>query len=196
MLEAALRADAPVQDFSEVLHGRRSVRQYFPDPVPRRTLEALIQAATLAPSAMNEQPWHFTVVTDKAVLDSISQNAKAHMLARGRAMPGHMRSMLQDGSFNIFYRAPALVVISAPEATAWKTEDCALAAQNLMLAAYARGYGTCWIGFAQEWLNTKQGAAAIDLPSGMRAVAPIIVGRPKAFPDPVARRAPAIRWIG
>jgi len=196
MLDAATRPEPAVPDFSDVLRGRRSVRQYLSVPVPRRAIEAFIEAATLAPSAMNEQPWHFTVVTDRALLDSMSQCAKVHMLSRNRAMPGRMRDLLQEESFHIFYGAPALVVISAPEAAAWTTEDCALAAENLMLAAYARGYGTCWIGFAQEWLNTKEGAAAIDLPPGMRAVAPIIVGKPKEFPQAVARREPAIRWIG
>ena len=55
--------------------------------------------------------------------------------------------MLNDPKFHIFYHAPVLVVIAAAEPTDWAVEDCALAAENLMLAAYAKGLGTCWIGW-------------------------------------------------
>lgn len=75
-------------------------------------------------------------------------------------------------------------------------EDCALAAQNLMLAAYAAGLGSCWIGFAQSFLNTPEGKALLGLPSAWVPVAPIIIGYPKTTPDPVPRNEPLIRWIG
>ncbi|MGA8615900.1 MAG: nitroreductase, partial [Xanthobacteraceae bacterium] len=58
------------------------------------------------------------------------------------------------------------------------------------------GLGTCWIGFAQGWLGTAEGKAALGLPTTYLPVAPIIVGRPKAAPPPVARKEPEIRWIG
>ncbi len=78
----------------------------------------------------------------------------------------------------------------------WIVEDCALAAENLMLAAYAAGFGTCWVGFAQSFLNTPQGKALLGLPSASISVAPIIVGYAKQQPPPVPRREPVIRWIG
>lgn len=77
----------------------------------------------------------------------------------------------------------------------WAVEDCALAAENLMLAAYAEGLGTCWIGLAQSWLATAEGKAALGLPAACLPVAPIIVGRPKSTPAPVGRNEPQIRWI-
>jgi nitroreductase len=54
----------------------------------------------------------------------------------------HLQSTLENPDLDIFYHAPALVVISAPEGT-WIVEDCALAAENLMLAACAAELGTC-----------------------------------------------------
>jgi nitroreductase len=75
-------------------------------------------------------------------------------------------------------------------------EDCSLAAENLMLAARAFGLGTCWIGFAQAWLATSEGKAALKLPGGYVPVAPIIVGHPKSAPPPVPRKKPEIHWIG
>jgi nitroreductase len=90
----------------------------------------------------------------------------------------------------------ALVVISAKAEGPWIVEDCALAAENLMLAAFAEGLGTCWIGFAQSYLNTAAGKAAIDAPAEWVQVAPIIVGHPAEAPAPVPRKPPEIRWPG
>jgi nitroreductase len=89
-----------------------------------------------------------------------------------------------------------LILISAVAQGPWIVEDCALAAQNLMLAAHAVGLGTCWIGFAQSFLNTADGKKALDLPAACVPVAPIIVGHPKAAPRPAPRKEPVIRWVG
>jgi nitroreductase len=185
-------------DIFEAISGRRSVREYTAQPVDERTIRCLIDAAVRAPNAVNQQPWTFTVVSDCAALDRISHDAKLHMIA---AMPptahsDHFRSLLNDPNFHIFYRAPTLIVISAVAQGPWIVEDCALAAQNLMLAGHAAGLGTCWIGFAQSFLNTSEGKRALDLPAAWVAVAPIIVGHPKAAPPPVPRKEPVVRWVG
>jgi nitroreductase len=87
-------------------------------------------------------------------------------------------------------------VISAPKGARWAVEDCALAAENLMLEAWARGLGSCWIGFAQDWLSSEAGRAMLEIPVSHTAVAPIIVGHPKGKVQPVPRRSPSIRWMG
>jgi len=180
------------------IRNRRAVRDFTPEPVSASALRELIAAASWAPSAMNEQPWHFTVVTDAAVLDEISNRSKKWMLQGVGTMPrsGHFRDVLADPHFHILYHAPALVVISVPGNGQWGAEDCALAAQNLMLAALDQDLGSCWIGFAQGWLNTEEGHNILGLPKQDQVIAPIIVGHPKAAPPPVARKAPLITWIG
>jgi len=65
-----------------------------------------------------------------------------------------------------------------------------------MLAAFAEGLGTCWIGFAQSYLNTAEGKAALGAPKEWVPVAPIIVGRPTRAPSPIPRKEPEIRWVG
>ena len=74
--------------------------------------------------------------------------------------------------------------------------DCSLAAENLMLAARAVGLGSCWIGFAQNWLATSQGEVELNLPPIYLPVAFIVVGHPQALPPPVPRKEPEVRWIG
>jgi nitroreductase len=185
-------------ELNEAIVGRRAVREYTNLPVDQATILRLIDAAVRAPSAVNQQPYFFTVVRDQDVLDRISRGAKAFMLARLEDSPyaEHFRMRLSEPNFQIFYHAPVLVLISANEQAPWIVEDCALAAENLMLAAYAAGLGTCWIGFAQGFLDTPDGKAMLNLPAQSVPVAPIIVGHPRSPVPKVPRKAPHVRWVG
>ena len=185
-------------DLYEALAGRRSVRDYTGTAVDEAMIDKLIHAAVQAPSAVNAQPWSFTVVRDRNLLDRISREAKAHMLV---TMPSdhqmtHLRASLVDPHFHIFHHAPVLILICGPAAGSWITEDCSMAAQNLMLAAHAEGLGTCWIGFAQAFLNTQPGRAIVGVPHSSCVVAPIIVGHPAKAPAAVPRLEPRIHWLG
>jgi nitroreductase len=137
-------------------------------------------------------------VRDQSLLDRISLEAKSHMLATMAASQhsDHFRTLLATADFQIFYHAPVLILISAIAQGPWIVEDCSLAAENLMLAAYAAGLGSCWIGFAQSFLNTADGKRVLGLPSACVSIAPIIVGHSKAVPAPVPRKEPEIRWVG
>ena len=108
----------------------------------------------------------------------------------------HFQEILSDKNFDIFYNAPALILISSITESPWATENCSLAAQNLMLAARAVKLGTCWIGFAEAWLRTPEGKVTLGLPPNYLPVAPIIIGYPKSEPPPVPRKAAEISWVG
>lgn len=183
-------------NITDAIFARRAVREFTQEPVDDTALRALVDAAVQAPSAVNQQPWLFTIVRNKEKLAHFSSAAKAHMLKTSfaEADSHHLLPALSDPKFDIFYSAPTLVVISAA-AGPWVVEDCSLAAENLMLAACAAGLGTCWIGFAQSWLGTPEGKSALKLPDTHVAVAPVIVGHPKAVPSAVLRKPPKIKWI-
>jgi nitroreductase len=185
-------------ELQEVIYARRAVREFTSKAVSNDTIRALIDAAIQAPSAVNEQPWHFSVVRDKDLLARISREAKAYMLRTPlTGIPPHrIHELLNDPHFDIFYQAPALIVISSVMENQWAIENCSLAAENLMLAACGLGLGTCWIGFAQGWLGTTDGKVAIGIPASYLPVAPIIVGHPKAISQRVPREEPRINWIG
>lgn len=185
-------------DILDAIRRRRAVREYKIDAVPKTVLRALIEAATWAPSAMNAQPWRFIVITDRALLDRISENGKRWWLDHQPGLSGdaaHLRSVLDDPSLDIFHHAPALIAIATPELTKWNREGCALAAQNIMLAALAHGLGSCWIGLAEGFLNSPGGRELLKLPPAEHVVAPIIIGYPRQMPEPIARQAPHIVWI-
>lgn len=184
-------------DLMEAIYHRRAIRDYAPEPVDTATIRMLIEAATQAPSAMNLQPWGFAVVTNRDRLLRFSDEAKAHLL---KTVPdfstlSRYRDRFKDRSFNIFYNAPVLVVVCATSGDTQAAEDCALAAQNFMLAAYGHGLGTCCIGFARPWFNTPAGKAALGIPAVQAPVIPVIVGQPAGAVAAHPRRPPEIHWV-
>jgi nitroreductase len=185
-------------DLIKAIAGRRAVREYSTEALSEATIRQLIDAAVRAPNAINKQPWAFTVVRDQGLLDQISDHAKAFVITTLATDPDaeHFRKLLEDPAFHIFYHAPVLILISAVADDPWLIEDCSLAAEDLMLSAYGEGIGTCWIGFAQRYLNSPEGRSALALPACWTPVAPIVVGHPKVAPPPVPNNRPIVHWVG
>ncbi|MDH7568922.1 MAG: nitroreductase [Armatimonadota bacterium] len=180
----------------EAIRTRRSVRAYLPRPVERAHLEQLIDAARLAPSAMNTQPWAFGVLQGIENVRQYGARAKAHLLSHLHQFPAleRYRERLTDPAFEIFYGAPALVLIYARQRGARAEADCNLAAQNLMLAAHALGLGTCWIGFAHTFFDLPETKAELGAPGEAVLVAPIVVGYP-AGPTPAREKNPPVVYF-
>ena len=183
--------------FSDVVIERRAVREYTDKYVKRATIEDLIEFAILAPSAMNLQPWAFAALNDRPRVNEYAKRAKEWLLASPliTSYEPSFRQMLEDPSYIIFHHAPALVVILAKSSASQASEDCCLAAENFMLAARDEGLGTCWVGLARPWLDLPETKAELGLPSEYHVVAPIVIGYPKAWPEPTARASADIQWL-
>lgn len=182
-------------DLMDAIYTRRSHRGFTPEPVSKETVERLIDAAIQAPSASNTQPWTFAVIQDEALLRELSDGAKTHLLKEFDAGPRaeHYRAMLSNPDFNIFYTAKTLLMIICRTAPPFGYGDCCLAAQNVMLTAHDMGLGTCWIGFAQMYLNQPEVKEKLGIPEDYTLIAPIIVGHPvNATPPAPAKNAPEI----
>ena len=181
-------------DVMEAIYSRRSVRAYSDQPVEKATVEALIKAATHAPSSMNEQPWAFVVVQDSKQLTRWSERIKAHVLKRLKSDSplAKYRDMLSSPDYHVFHRAGTLIIICARPGTHNGEEDCSLAAQNLMLAAHAMGLGTCPIGFARPWLNQARIKRSIGIPDTYAPVFPLVLGYSTGETAAVARKEPEI----
>jgi nitroreductase len=177
----------------DAIYKRRAVRDYTPEMVNFVTIQTLLYAAVQAPTAMHEEPWAFAVIQDKALLDRISLTAKEIALneaakADGNDAPNAVEK-LSDPDFNIFYNASTLIVIYGNPVGAFAAADCWLSAENMMLAAYAAGLGSCVIGFGVAALNTPEWKEYLDIPMEMIAHAPILLGHP-AGETPVTSRKP------
>jgi len=182
----------------DVIRKRRAVREYTNALIERPVVERLINAAILAPSAMNLQPWAFAVILDRGRIEQYGKRAKLWSLANfgQTSFTPELRKMLEDPDFTMFYHAPALVMVLAKSSDTQAAEDCCLAAENMMLAARDEGLGTCWIGLARPWLDLPLTKAELNLSSQFRVVAPIVLGHPKAWPESHGRSPGEIYWLG
>lgn len=115
----------------EVVLSRRSIRRYEQKEIPRDVLDKILEAGRQAPSAANKQPWHFIVLTDSKIKRELSK-----------------------GLFNRFIKdAPVTVVGCAHKdliAGKWSIVSTTIALQNMVIAAWAMGVGSCWIGDFKE----------------------------------------------
>jgi len=190
-----------VGSLTDAIYGRRAVRAYRDQAVSREDLDTLIESAIQAPSAVNVQPWRFVVVQDAERLDRYAADAKSLLLAEPPApevaaagLPDldRLRRMIAEPGYALFHGAPTLVVIYAT--TAAGVPDCYLAAQNLMLAAWDRGLGTCPIGLAKPLFDRAEVKAELQIPSDWVAALPLVVGHPAGPTPPVLRHPPVVHW--
>ena len=184
----------------DAIQHRRSVRDYASKTIERKVIQTLLDAAVHAPTAMHEEPWSFAVIQDKEVLDRLSESAKK--LARNEAQGSdtdrskHTLHVVDKPDFHVFYNAGTLIVIYSKLQGPFVVADCWLATENLLLAAYSQGLGTCVIGFAVSALNTPEWKTELKIPAEMTAIAPMIVGVPAGETPPVPRKPPEIlTWI-
>ena len=182
----------------DAIRNRRAVRDYTNAPIDRTVIERLINAAILAPSAMNLQPWAFAALLDRDRIAEYAGRVKSWLLANfsETALDASLRGLVEGEHYSIFHNAPALVLVLAKSAQPQAFEDCCLAAQNLMLAARGEGLGTCCIGLARPWLNLKSTKHELGLPEEYETVVPVILGYPNAWPESHGRHAPEIHWLG
>lgn len=190
---------APVGALAAI-YQRRSVRDYTPHKVERVVIDELLDAAVQAPTAMHEEPWGFVVIQDAGILGRLSESSKELVRAESRARESaHSRRALElvnREDFHVFYNVGALIVICSRFDGPFVAADCWLAAENLLLAACAKGLGSCVIGFAVGALNTPEWKLELKIPDRMKAIAPIIVGVPASQAPAVPRKKPEIlAWI-
>jgi nitroreductase len=181
----------------DVIQQRRAVREYTEDVVEQATIARLIEVAIQSPSAMNLQPWAFAVALNRHQIDQWGRRAKDWLIAHQSELgfSENAEEILGQPNFAIFYHAPALVIVLATSPGTQSSEDCCLAAQNLMLTARDQGIGSCWIGFARPWLDLASTKKELGIPAAYHVVAPIILGYPTSWPEPHGRKAAEVHWL-
>ena len=186
-------------EFTDVLNGRRSVRSYQDKPIEAETIKALIDAAVLAPSAVNSQPWEFWVVLGRDRIEDLSQRAKAWLVEKVAHDPTagavHQRQHLATPDLSLLYHAPALMLVTAESFEKQADEDCCLAAFSLMLGARNLGIGTCWIGSTRPWFNLATTKRELGIPEAASVVAPVVMGYPTEWPEAHGRNPAKVHWV-
>ena len=157
----------------ELLMTRRSIRKYRDTPVSEEAVEKILRAAMAAPSAGNEQPWHFVVIRDR---DTMVRIAEVHPHAQ----------MLKE--------APLCIAVLADLALAryegcW-VQDTSAATQNILLAAHALGLGAVWLGVHPVEGRERDVGEILRLPDGVECLSLLAIGHPDERPAPADRYEP------
>ena len=144
----------------EAIITRRSTRSYKPDPIERDKLEKVIEAGRFAPSGGNNQTNHFIVVQDKAVLQklaTLAQEAFAKMEVTPETYSSLKTSILlsKKGGYVFHYNAPVLIIVANQKNYGNNMADCAVAVENMMIAANELDLGSCWINQI-HWLTDDE----------------------------------------
>ncbi len=160
--------------FFRVVYERKSVRRYKPYDIPIEDIGKMLDAARLAPSANNTQPWRFIVVTDEET---------KQLLARPRSQ-------------SFIDKANAIIVVLAKEYQSccgkgtWITRDPIIATEHLVLAATALGYGACWIAMyesrQEEFIEEVKDR--LDIPDGVEIICLVAIGKS----DDSSKQAPKL----
>lgn len=160
----------------EAIRGRRSVRRFLADPIDRETLDRIVDAAIWAPSGGNAQTWRFVIVTEPERIGKL-RTVSPGLLGDPPAVVALCQDLgaarAKGGALGETFLAPI---------------DAAMAAQNLLLAAYAEGLGTCTIGSFHKAAVGR----LLNLPDRVEPVLLVSVGRPVESPDPPKRRTEGV----
>ena len=149
---------------------RTSIRKYKQQPVEDCKVETMLRAAMAAPTAVNKQPWHFVVITDKAMLGKL-------------AGEGRRGDMLRNAPLAIVVCGDMNKALGGPMREFW-VQDASAATENLLLAAHALGLGAVWTGLYPNTERAGQVAQILGMPETMMPLCTVIIGYPDEQPTP------------
>lgn len=157
---------------ADVVLSRRSIRRYEQKEIPKDMLDRILEAGRQAPSAMNRQPWHFIVLTDYEIKKELSK-----------------------GFFNRHIKDSAVTVVGCAYTglieRKWSIVGTSIALQNMVIATWAMGVGSCWIGDFKED-KIKQ---LLNIPAKWKVVALVSFGYSAEKPKP-KRKKPVEKIVG
>lgn len=162
----------------EAISNRRSVRGYAPEQITLEQRDALIRAAQESPSAVDRQPWHFSVAQNRALLAEIHEAARDHAL---KDPSSYAAALFGRPGYDVFFGAPTVFFISLDRnAENGYYLDAGIAAENLCLAAMGLGLGSVILGLPREAFFSEKGDAfrkALDFPPNYDFAIAVAVGK-------------------
>ncbi|MBQ5709905.1 MAG: nitroreductase [Alistipes sp.] len=163
----------------ETIMARRSVRNYTSEPVDREQMAKILECGMYAPSAMNMQPWAVRVVDAPDFIEGVTNIA----------VEQNPQLKEQEGFRNFFRNAPTVAFIACPVESYSGEFDCGLLSENMMLAAWSMGIGSCCLGSVVPVMNSEAAKPYLErlqLPEGYKLQLAIAFG----YPEPNSTKAP------
>lgn len=136
---------------------RRSIRSFKPEQLKKEELDTIIECGLNAPSTVNSQSWHFTVIQNRDLLDRM--NIKIKEVLPDDARERYLKRHNGDENFDMFYNAPTVIFVSNRKNSNGSIVNCSLATENMLIAAESLSIGSCIIGLAKLLFKTDNAEA-------------------------------------
>jgi len=173
---------------------RYTCRDFKETPLTDHQIEELVKSALASPSAMNLQPWHVVMVTNKALIEELDAEGMS-ILSAAEDKSMYERMMSRGGK--LFYNAPCLAIVLS-DGSKWGTLDCGILCQNMVIAAESMGLGTCIVGMAGVPLNgpkAEEYKKRLNFPEGHTFAIGILVGEIISGKEPHEHEKSKISYI-
>lgn len=188
-----------------ILH-RRAIRRFSPEQIEKEALQQVLQAGLYAPSAGGRQGVLFVVSQDREVNRRLGKIKRANSHPRMATATSYVSreqpSIADDPKLtDAFYGAPTVITLFAPKDFLFACEDCAVAAENMMLAADCLGIGSCYIGQGWTAFADPYGQDILkrwSVRPDYYAVMQLLLGYPRegdSHPEPKPRKEGRVLWF-
>lgn len=185
-----------MSDLVKTILSRRSIRAFTKEQIEEEKLNTILEAAQFAPSAKNEQAWHFSVVQNIELLSKIDNIIKNIFLNSGNQA---LIDRASHDNFSVFYHAPTLIIVSADQKAIAPEPDASLALGNILLSAHSLGLGGVWIHSLRQLFSVDEGKALqkeLGIPDGYIIYGSAAIGRSAGkTPDAAPRKKDTITII-
>lgn len=173
---------------------RRSIRAYTSEPVKYEDLELIIQCGLYAASGMGRQPWHFTVLKDRALMDRISAVNREFLL---NSSVEEAQKLAASPDFDTWRGATCAIIVSGDDSE-FAAYDCSNAAQNMSVAAKSLGLGTRYmVSFKVDMNNPEHQELmkALEIPDGYIPLVALSLGHPAETPVHIPRKTHCVNYV-
>jgi len=158
-----------MEEFFDLINKRQSCRKYLDKPIEKEKLIKCIEAARIAPSACNSQPWHFVVVNNKELSSKVAMCVQDKVMNKF-ASECQSFVIIVEESGNLTSRAGALM-----KQQDYRSVDLGIATEHLCLSATEQNLGTCILG----WFNEKELKKILDINKLKRIRLVVAIGYPE-----------------
>lgn len=174
---------------NDLMMSRRSIRAYKDSVISRETLNEILKYGINAPNGQNLQSYEIRVIDSPALIDSITQ----------AVVKDNPKIAERDGFKNIFVNAPCVVCIACDTQYDMAQIDCGLLGENIILAAWAKGIGSCCLGSSARWIldspSAKPYLDRMAFSKGYKLLYCIALGYPAETPKAKPRRDDMIKFM-
>jgi len=174
---------------TDLMMSRRSIRAYKDSTISRETLKAILKCGINAPNGMNRQSYEIRVIDSPTLIDSITK----------AVVKDNPKIAERAGFKNIFVNAPCVVCIAYDTQYDMAQIDCGLLGENILLAAWAKGIGSCCLGSSARWIldspSAKPYLDRMAFSKGYELLYCIALGYPDETPDARPRRDDMIKFV-